>query len=214
MLTEEQRKLLSKTASAKYQLNINSTQIAHLPLGNFECNYYFGTEKNFIKGKVNDFNKFPLRMNFDAPEGSTEREVLNNHFKEGNTNTDLEFSCKLSAVSNTVKTNTLSISSSEFQDMKIKEKLLGPATSTYVTREQVNNLAGQLYTSLNVVEEYEMPEYQFKENFVEDFIRLASEQHFYHVPALQALKELSSFGIDVDQDLQSGKTMFSKSNLI
>jgi len=205
MLTPEQRIILSRTASTKYQLNINSTQIAHLILDNFECNYYFGTEKNFIKGKVNDFRKFPLRMDFDAPEGSTGREVLNNHLKESNTNTDLEFSCKLSSVSNIVKTNTLSISSNEFQEMRIKEKLLGPATSTYVTRDQVNNLAGQLYTSLNVVEEYEMPEYQFKENFVEDFIRLASEQHFHHVPALQALKELSSFGTDFGSDLQAGK---------
>jgi hypothetical protein len=55
-----------------------------------------------------------------------------------------------------------------------------------------------------VVEEYEMPEYQFQQNFVEDFVRLASEQHFQHVPALQALEELSSFGTDFGQDLQAG----------
>jgi hypothetical protein len=207
MLTPEQRIILSKTASAKYQLKINSTQIAHLILDNFECNYYFGAEKNFVKGKVKNFRKFPLRMDFDAPEGSSERKVLENHLKEGNTNTDLEFSCKLSSVSNIVKTNTLSISSSEFQQMRIGEKLLGPASSTYVNRQQLNQLSGQLYSSLNVVEEYEMPEYQFQQNFVETFIRLATDQHFQHVPALQALKELSSYGMNIRKDIQAGKIL-------
>ena len=134
MLTEEQRIILSKTASDKYQLDINSTQIAHLILDNFECNFYFGGEKNFITGKVTNFRKFPLRMDFDAPEGSPDRKVLKNHFDQTNSKFNLEFKCKLSSVSNTVKTNTLSISSSEFQEMGIKEKLLGPATSAYVSR--------------------------------------------------------------------------------
>jgi len=99
----------------------------------------------------------------------------------------------------------LAISSSEYQQMGIREKLLGSASSKYVNREQLNHLAGQLYSSLNVVEEYEMPEYQFQKNFVEDFIRQATAEHFKQVPALQALKELSSYGIDFSQDLQAGK---------
>jgi hypothetical protein len=206
MLTEGQIILLSKTASEKYQLDINSTQIAHLILDNFECNFYFGGEKNFIKGKVEHFRKFPLRMDFDAPEGSSEREVLKLYFQNGSKNVDSKFSCKLSSVSNTVKINTLSISSSEFQEMRIEEKLLGNASSIYVNREQLNKLAGKLYSSLNVFEEYELPEFQFQHNFVEDFINLATEQHFHQVPALEALKELSSDGIDFGQDLQAGKT--------
>jgi hypothetical protein len=205
MLTEEQRMILSKTASSKYQLNINSAQIAHLILDSFECN--FGTEKNSIKGKVKDFRKFPLRMTFDAPEGSTEREVLEKHLKQGNKNTDLEFNCKLSTVSNIVKINTLSITSSQFQELEIKEKLLGPASSAYVSREQINQLSGEVFSSLNVFEEYEMPEYQFQQNFVDDFIKLATEENFQQVPALQALKELSSYGLDFGQDLQAGKAM-------
>ena len=140
MLMEEQRMILSKTASAKYQLNINSAQIAHLILDNFECN--FGTGKNWIKGKVEDFRKFPLRMDFDAPEGSTERETLKLYLQQGSKNVDLKFSCKLSTVSNIVKINTLSISNSQFQELEIKEKLLGPASSAYISREQLNQLSG------------------------------------------------------------------------
>jgi hypothetical protein len=208
MLMEEQRMILSKTASAKYQLNINSAQIAHLILDNFECN--FGTGKNWIKGKVEDFRKFPLRMDFDAPEGSTERETLKLYLQQGSKNVDLKFSCKLSTVSNIVKINTLSISNSQFQELEIKEKLLGPASSAYISREQLNQLSGELYSSLNVFEENEMPEYQFQQNFVEDFIRLATAEHFQQVPALQALKDLSSYGIDFGQDLQAGKAMIPK----
>ena len=208
MLTEEQRIILSKTASAKYQLNINSAQIAHLILDNFECN--FGAGKNLIKGKVEDFRKFPLRMDFDAPVGNTEREALKLQLQQGSKSVDLKFSCKLSTVSNIVKINTLSISNTQFQELEIKEKLLGPASSAYISREQMNQLSGELYSSLNVFEEYEMPEYRFQQNFVEDFIKLATADHFQQIPALQALKELSSYGIDFGQDLQAGKAMITK----
>jgi hypothetical protein len=132
------------------------------------------------------------------------------HLQQGSKNVDLKFSCKLSTVSNIVKINTLSISNSQFQELEIKEKLLGPASSAYISREQMNQLSGELYSSLNVFEEYEMPEYRFQQNFVEDFIKLATADHFQQIPALQALKELSSYGIDFGQDLQAGKAMITK----
>jgi len=203
MLTSEQRKILSKTASEKYNLDIAPSQIAHLVLDNFECHINFGGKNDFIKGRVDHFRKFPLRMDFEAPKGSKEREVLKPYLQQHSQ--DIKFKCRLSSVSHTVKINTLAISSSEYQQMGIREKLLGSASSKYVNREQLNHLAGQLYSSLNVVEEYEMPEYQFQKNFVEDFIRKATAEHFQQVPALQALKELSSYGIDFSQDLQAGK---------
>ncbi len=201
MLTEEQRILLAKIASEKYQLDINSAQIAHLILDSFECKFYFGEGKNFIKGTVDDFRNFPLRIKFHAPKGSQGREVVKTYLQQNN---DMEFSCKLSTVSHTVKINILSISSSEFQEMGIQEKLVGPASSVYVSREQLNLLAGQLYSTLNIFEEYEMPENQFNLKFVEDFVRLATDQQFQHVPAQQALMELSSFGFQIGQDLQPG----------
>jgi hypothetical protein len=205
MLTEEQRILLAKIASEKYQLDINSAQIAHLILDSFECKFYFGEGNNFIKGTVEDFRNFPLRIKFHAPKGSPGREVVKTYLQQNN---DMEFSCKLSTVSHTVKINTLSISSSKFQEMGIQEKLLGPASSVYVSREQLNLLAGQLYSTLNIFEEYEMPENQFNPKFVEDFVRLATDQQFQHVPAMQALMELSSFGFQIGQDLQPGNLSF------
>ncbi len=208
MLTEEQKIKLSETASEKYQLKINSSQIVHILLESFQCNFYFEGETNFITGIVKNFRDFPLRMDFKAPKGSKEREVLDSYLNQGNM--DLEFICKLTSGSHTVVTNTLAISSSQFQEMRIKEKLLGPASSVYVNRQQLNLLTGQLYSSLNVFEEYEIPEFQFQQNFVEDFIRQASDQHFHQVPALEALKDLSSFGMDIGQDLQPGNFFYKK----
>ena len=202
MLTEEQKLLLSKTASRTYHLNITSSQIVHLILDNFECKFCYEQKKYCINGKVTNFHHFPLRMDFDAPETSPGSELFKSYLQK---NISLKFDCKLSSRSKKPVHNTLTISNSEFQQMGFKQKLLGPASSVYVTRNQLNLLAGEIHSRLNVFEEYEMPEYQFNQNFVEDFIGLASEQHFQHVPALQALKELSSYGIDIGQDLQPGK---------
>ena len=131
MLTKEQKILLSKTASEKYNLDISPSQIAHLILDNFECKFCYEQNKYCINGKVKNFRKFPLRMDFKEHEPNQGREVLKSYLQR---NINLEFTCKLSSVSHIVKVNTLTISSSEFQQMGIKEKLLGPATSVYVSR--------------------------------------------------------------------------------
>jgi hypothetical protein len=204
MLTEEQREMLAKSASEKYQLDIKSTQIVNLILDNFECNFYFGEESNFIKGRVEDFRKFPLRMDFNAPEGSEERDALEMFLHQGNKEQEFRFSCNLSSGSQTLQVNTLTISSNDFQHLGLKEKLLGTAVSAYVTREQLNKLAGQLYSSLNLLEEFEMPRFQFQRIFIDDFLGLATEKNFHHVPVIEALKELSSYGLPTGQEFNSG----------
>jgi hypothetical protein len=204
MLTEEQRKMLARSASEKYWLDINSTQISHLILDYFECNFYFGDEHNFIKGEVENFRKFPLRMDFDVPVGSKERDVLEMFLHQGNKQTQLKFSCKLASESHTIQIKTLTISSNNFQHLGIKEKLLGSAASAYVNMAQLYKLAGLLYSSLNILEEYEMSENQFQKYFVHDFLGLATDQNFHHVPARQALMEQSSYGLQTGQELLTG----------
>jgi len=134
MLNGEQRKILSKTASEKYHLDIKPSQIAHLILDNFECSLDLGEKNNYIKGRVENFRKFPLRMDFDLPKGSSERKVFMTYLQQHGKNVDLSFKCRLSSVSHTVKINSLAISSSEYQQMAIREKILGPASSAYVNR--------------------------------------------------------------------------------
>jgi hypothetical protein len=210
MLTPEHRQLLAQTATSKYGLEIKASQIAHLVLDKFECNMILnkGADRFLIHGEVVDFRAFPLQMDFLAPEGSPEREALLHRLnikKKKNKKVNLQFVCQLASVGRIVLVNTLSISSSQFQELGITEKLFGPASSTYVTREQLNQLAGTIYSSFNIVEEFEMPELQFQPVFVEEMIRQAAAGHFQQVPALQAIKELSSFGIDFIKDLQPGR---------
>ena len=205
MLTPTHRQLLAQTATSKYGLDIKPSQIAHLVLDKFECNMFInkGADRYLIHGEVVDFRAYPLRIDFLAPEGSPEREALQQRLDQKH-KVNLQFVCQLASVGRVVRVNTLSISSFQFQELGITEKLFGPASSKYVTREQLNKLAGNIYSSLNIVEEYEMPELQFKSIFIEDMIRQAAAGHFQQVPVLEAIKELSSYGIDFDKDLKPG----------
>jgi hypothetical protein len=142
------------------------------------------------------------------PPKEVQKEVLKLYLQQGTKNVDLKFSCKLSSVSKTVGINTLSISSDDFQQMGIKEKLLSPALTVYVNRKQLNHLARQLYSSLNVSEEYDIPEHQFLKDFVDDFVTLATENNFQQVPAIQALIQLSSYGLQMAQEWQPGNLLY------
>jgi hypothetical protein len=133
MLTPEHRQLLAQTAASKYGLEIKPSQIAHLVLDKFECNMILnkGADRFLIHGEVVDFRAYPLRMDFLAPEGSPEREALLHRLnikKKKNKKVNLQFVCQLASVGRIVRVNTLSISSSQFQELGITKKLFGPAS--------------------------------------------------------------------------------------
>ena len=75
-------------------------------------------------------------------------------------------------------------------------------TDVYVTRDQMVELANEMYTSLNILEEYEMPEVQFSEAFANDLINQISVCNFSHVPVDEALSSLSKYGFDIPEDFQ------------
>jgi hypothetical protein len=68
--------------------------------------------------------------------------------------------------------------------------LYGPSSEVYVTRDQLSDIAIEMYTSLNIVEEYEMPMYQFNENFIEGLISQVSESTFKQVAFDEAIQPL------------------------
>ena len=143
-------------------------------------------------------------MDFLAPEGSSEREALKERLDSGpggRKKPRLKFNCHLASMGRVVRTNTLSITSSHLQDLGIFERLPGSAPAAYVTRHQMLKLAADMYSALDILEEYEMPEFQFQTVFVEDLIRQATGRHFVPVAASEALKQLSTFGIDFSGDL-------------
>jgi len=68
-------------------------------------------------------------------------------------------------------TNTLTITSEQMDQYGIEDKLFGNASRegkhcTYVSRHQMSLLSRDMYSTLNIYEEYEMPEWEFHESFI------------------------------------------------
>ena len=90
----------------------------------------------------------------------------------------------------------------------IEEKLFGRATSDnsnsnmYVTRDQMTGISSEMYSSLNIVEDYQMSEGQFSDAFVEGMINQIASKSFKQVPIDTVLASLSKYGFDIGQDLK------------
>lgn len=177
MMTQEQRRALVGAARSKHEVNISDNQIVHLVLSKFVCTlllYDEAGDKFLITGNVSDFRYFPLRMDFEAPEKSIERKLFSQFIKQPAL--DLHFDCRIeSSGGKLVKSNTLSINSAKMQQIGLEEKLFGPAgkngkEDVYVTRNQLTELAYEMYSALHIVEDYQIPESQFSEAFVSDLI--------------------------------------------
>jgi hypothetical protein len=85
LLTDVQKKLLAKTASDKYRINITSDNIKTLKLSCFKCMFKLiydnGTAFSDIYGEVKSFNQFPLRIIFNTnqEERKVFQEIYKNH---------------------------------------------------------------------------------------------------------------------------------------
>jgi hypothetical protein len=145
-------------------------------------------------------------MDFHAPEGSTERRLFEESLRKVASTKkkfNARFLCEMATRGKVTKTNHLTVSIKQIQSLGIAEELFGPATATLVTRHQLAELAHKIYSSLNIVEEYEMTENKFSETFILELISQSVVQSFNHVPLDEALKELSKFGTNFNQDLES-----------
>ena len=207
MLTKKQKNLFSNAIKRKYGTNVSSDQIVNLVLSKFECTLPMrdGAQTILIKGEVDEFYSIPLRLMFAAPLGSTERQLFQKllYSNQQEENSDLIFKCAIEAGSVEKKENTLKISFDQINQLNLLDKLFGPASTTYVTRDQMSELAVEMYTSLNIIEEYEMPMYQFNEKFVEGLIGQVSASSFNQVSFDEAIQELSKYATNFDSDLKA-----------
>jgi len=88
----------------------------------------------------------------------------------------------------------------------IVDKLFGNASKegkhcTYVSRHQMCLLSREMYSTLNIYEEYEMQEWEFDDNFIQDFIKQTAEAALDAVPIDTALASMSKYMLDVSRDL-------------
>ena len=89
MLTNLQRKLFQGVVQRKYNIPISTEQIVNLVPSKFECsmNFYVDSKRILINGKVNQFNTFPLKIEFAAPYTTPERLALEKRIKDDGSKT-------------------------------------------------------------------------------------------------------------------------------
>ena len=200
MLTNLQRKLFQGVVQRKYNIPISTEQIVNLVPSKFECsmNFYVDSKRILINGKVNQFNTFPLKIEFAAPYTTPERLALEKRIKDDGSNLDLNIDCEINSKGKTYRQNTLIITGNQLYKIGLIDDLFGPATDRYVTRRQMTDLTSEVYLKLNIIEDYQMPESQFKENFINDFIAQAANTTFQSIKIEDALKLLSQYDFKYD----------------
>ena len=88
MLTDKQRKVLAETVNYKNNIDVDSNQFENIILTNLTCDIvlYDNKTKVRLSGEVSTFNKFPLRLNFDYPTETKERELFKKRYSIINNN--------------------------------------------------------------------------------------------------------------------------------
>lgn len=210
VLSNLERELLADKAKEIYKLNISKEQILNLPLITFQCFLnipnYIAKNKVFI-GKVHRFNQNPLRLDFSAAKDTQERLIFEELLLKSNENLDLNLDCKVQAKVKTQKTKELIISGQELNHLQFKNKLFGKAKEASLTLNHLAVFASELYSFLNIIEEYEMPEFQFSDLFAEELLKKFTTG-LSHVPFFEAVSLFPRHS----EDLKFGeiKSMFEQ----
>jgi hypothetical protein len=113
--------------------------------------------------------------------------------KEGH---EIDIKCTVTKLGKQSKKNTLTIEYNQLADYNIIDKLFGDSESTYVLRNQISDLSQEVFNTLRIREEYEIGEKAFKENFVDDLIKKASESMYKPVDFNKALQSLSKYNME------------------
>jgi len=86
--------------------------------------------------------------------------------------------------------------------MNLEENLFGGADSKFVTRDQLAKLANLVKSNMRVLEEYQIPEEKFSDEFIETIIKKSGEE-MRNVDFREALASLSTFATDFKSDLNA-----------
>ena len=156
-----------------------------------------------MKGRVFGLRQSPYKVEFKYPVNTKERLFFEQEIKEEPL--DLEFKCTITAGASIQKSNTFIITLQESNNIRLSEKLFGPANESFVTRDQLTELSNEVNSYFNVVENYQIPQDQFSSAFVENLISLTGQTTFNPVSFDDALKSLSKYSLDFSGDLNSNQ---------
>ena len=206
MLTPPLHANLKQKVKRKYNISLDDDQISNLILSSFKCKLELecgGKNKGkvLLNGQVTQLRTFPLRLDFDI---NTEYRgcIQQQHLFNSSTLIDEDYQsieCDAFQQSSIKKTKTMSISGKQLQQIGLMQSLFGDAEHKYVTRNQLNSLASQIFHEFKVYEELKVTEEVFSVSFVEDLIRQAADDDtptFTNVPIKEALASLSPFSFN------------------
>jgi hypothetical protein len=203
MLTNRDREVLADEVKESRGFTVRPAQFSDIDSNTIECTvelYDLKEEKTVIlKGKVFNLNKSPYKVDFKYPVGSKERTLFEQTVNQRSN--DFEFQCAITSGTQIIKSNTFTITVQESNNIRLSDKLFGPANESYVTRDQLTELSNEVNSYFSVVESYQIPEDQFSSAFVENLISLAGQTTFTPASFDDALKSLSKYSIDISGDL-------------
>ena len=140
----------------------------------------------------------PSKLNLPRLLTTPERLALEKRIRRDGANLDLNIDCEINSKGRAYRQNTLIITGDQLYRIGMIDDLFGPATDRYVTRRQMTDLTSEVYLKLNIIEDYQMPESQFRESFVNDFIAQAANQTFQSIRIEDALALLSQYDFKYD----------------
>jgi len=203
MLNNRDREVLADEVKRAKGFAVDPAQFYDIDSNTIECiiELYDTKEQKIVvlKGKVFNLNKAPYKVDFKYPVGTKERFLFEETINQNSY--DFEFQCSITSGAQVQKSNTFTITVQESNNIRLSEKLFGPANESYVTRDQLTELSNEVNSYFNVVENYQMSQDQFSSSFVENLISIAGQTTFKPVSFDDALKSLSKYSIDISGDL-------------
>jgi microcystin-dependent protein len=204
MLTNVHKQLIVNAIKEKKDASVKMNQITNMILSRFACSYSVsdGPRTYLITGEVGNFYEYPLKLMFATSIDSIERQIFQKIlFSNQQEDADLNFKCEIEAGGTESLKNVLSINYEQINKLQITERLFGPASTTLVTRNQLSDLAMEMYSNLDIYEDYSLPFLEFKHEFVEGLIKQASSNAFNQMPIDVAIQGLSKYSTNFDEDL-------------
>ncbi len=200
MLSNQYRQLFKAIVKRKYEIDVKAEQIVTLIPAKFECTieFYSDTERILISGKVNQLNKFPLRLSFTAPLNSKERILFDKRAKDELNNLDLDIVCQIYSRGRSQQLKHLVVNEQQLSQMGFVKKIFENDEAKFVTRIQMTALFTELYQKLNIMRQFQISETQFKEAILDSFLAQTSTLIDQFVDIDAVLAELSDYNLNVE----------------
>ena len=191
-LTDTQKEVFKAKIKSKYRIEVTTAQIKQLIPSELKCTTKVVCSNGrylTLHGEANYLLQFPLEVEFDVSDENIE--CFEHHLIEHN---KLEVDCVIRKKSKAVK--TFSIDRDQMNESNLLEKLFGvnKSNEVYVTRQQMDELAAEIFRSMSVYEEYQIGKEAFMSAFIDGLIK-QNVLLFKPVPIDTVLKSLSKYSI-------------------